>query len=119
MGSISTYVAIWCCLTSNVIVPIIVQTARFTSKDTTTVSAKIRLTETDITKHGIKKRLTLFLHSSDGEANNYKGVGFARAGGGGVLSLHVHYPIQSARGQELVPDGRFIVFMMRPRETLP
>ncbi|WMV33363.1 hypothetical protein MTR67_026748 [Solanum verrucosum] len=34
----------------------------------------------------------------DGEANNYKGVGFAREGGGGIPALPVRDPLPSARG---------------------
>jgi len=55
----------------------------------------------------------------DEEANNYKRVGFTRAGGGGIPFLPVRDPLSSARGQELAPNGRFMVFMTRPRETLP
>ncbi|KAK6786332.1 hypothetical protein RDI58_014857 [Solanum bulbocastanum] len=44
----------------------------------------------------------------DGEDNNYKGVGFARAGGSGIPALHVRDPIQSAHWQELAPNGRFM-----------
>ncbi|KAK6786328.1 hypothetical protein RDI58_014853 [Solanum bulbocastanum] len=95
------------------------QIDKFTSKDTTTISTKINLTEIDITKHGLQKRLTLLLHSLDGEANNYNQVGFARVGGGGIPSLPVCDPLPSSHGQELAPNGRFMVFMTSPRETLP
>ncbi|TMW92784.1 hypothetical protein EJD97_012572 [Solanum chilense] len=62
-----------------------------------------------------------------GEANNnYKGVGLVRAGGGGIPTLPVRDPLPSARGPELAPNGRAMVFsgqlpvepMPRPRETL-
>ncbi|XP_055834849.1 RNA-binding protein 2-like isoform X1 [Solanum dulcamara] len=61
-----------------------------------------------------------------GEANN-KGVGLARAGGGGIPALPVRDPLPSARGPELAPNGRAMVFsgqlpvesMPRPRETIP
>ncbi|KAG5612236.1 hypothetical protein H5410_023517 [Solanum commersonii] len=62
-----------------------------------------------------------------GEANNnYKGVGLVRAGGGGIPALPVRDPLPSARGPELAPNGRAMVFsgqlpvepMLRPRETL-
>ncbi|XP_059280089.1 RNA-binding protein 2-like isoform X1 [Lycium ferocissimum] len=64
---------------------------------------------------------------SVGDANNYKGVGLARAGGGGIPALPVRDPLPSARGPELAPNGRPMVFsgqmpvesMPRPRETLP
>ncbi|KAG5599400.1 hypothetical protein H5410_030770, partial [Solanum commersonii] len=55
----------------------------------------------------------------NGEANNYMGVGFAREGGGGIPALHVRDPLPSACGPELAPNGRAIIFMLRPRETLP
>ncbi|KAK4340895.1 hypothetical protein RND71_039396 [Anisodus tanguticus] len=64
---------------------------------------------------------------SVGEANNYKGVGLARPGGGGIHALPVRDLLPSARGPELAPNGRAMVFsgqlpvesMPRPRETLP
>ncbi|KAJ8541527.1 hypothetical protein K7X08_002343 [Anisodus acutangulus] len=64
---------------------------------------------------------------SVGEANNYKGVGLVRPGGGGIPALPVRDPIPSARGPELAPNGRAMVFsgqlpvesMPRRRETLP
>ncbi|WMV33353.1 hypothetical protein MTR67_026738, partial [Solanum verrucosum] len=55
----------------------------------------------------------------DGEANNYKGVGFSREGGGGILAFPVRDPLPSACGPELAPNGRAIIFMLRPCETLP
>ncbi|KAG5599755.1 hypothetical protein H5410_031125 [Solanum commersonii] len=55
----------------------------------------------------------------DEEANNYKGVGFSKAGDGGIPALPVRDPLSSARGQELAANGIFMVFMTRHRETLP
>ncbi|KAG5599404.1 hypothetical protein H5410_030774 [Solanum commersonii] len=56
----------------------------------------------------------------DGEAKNYKGDGFSRAGGcGGISALSIRDPLPSACGQELTPNGRFLVFLMRPCETVP
>ncbi|WMV33359.1 hypothetical protein MTR67_026744, partial [Solanum verrucosum] len=41
------------------------------------------------------------------EANNYKQVGFAGAGGGGSIpSLPIRDPLPSALGQELAPNGK-------------
>uniref|UniRef100_M1DM13 Uncharacterized protein n=1 Tax=Solanum tuberosum TaxID=4113 RepID=M1DM13_SOLTU len=52
------------------------------------------------------------------EANNYKRVGFARAGGGGSIpSLPIRDPLPI--GQEISPNGRVMIFITRPRETLP
>ncbi|KAK6786333.1 hypothetical protein RDI58_014858 [Solanum bulbocastanum] len=111
---------IQCCFISNVIVPIIVKTDKFTLKDTTTIPAKTKLTKTNINKHGLQKRIILLLYSSDGEANNYKGVGFSRAGGcGGIPSLPIRGPFPSAHGQEPAPNGRFLVFLTRPYDTAP
>ncbi|MCD9646631.1 hypothetical protein HAX54_036640 [Datura stramonium] len=64
---------------------------------------------------------------SVGEANNHKGVGLSGAGGGGIPALPVLDSLPSARGPELAPNGRAMVFsgqlpvesMPRPRETLP
>ncbi|KAK6786331.1 hypothetical protein RDI58_014856 [Solanum bulbocastanum] len=53
------------------------------------------------------------------EANNYKGVGFAREGDGGIPAVPICDPLPSARGPELAPNGRAIIFMLRPCETLP
>ncbi|KAK6786927.1 hypothetical protein RDI58_015452 [Solanum bulbocastanum] len=55
----------------------------------------------------------------DGEANNYKGVGLAREGGGGIPALSVRDPLPSARGPELAPNGRVMVLMPRHQEILP
>ncbi|WMV34248.1 hypothetical protein MTR67_027633 [Solanum verrucosum] len=55
----------------------------------------------------------------DEVANNYKGVGLAIAGGSGILVVPVRDPLSSARGPELAPNGRAMVFMSMPRETLP
>ncbi|KAG5599754.1 hypothetical protein H5410_031124, partial [Solanum commersonii] len=54
-----------------------------------------------------------------GEATNYKGVGIAREGGGGIPALPICDPLPSAHGPELAPNGRAIIFMLRPCETLP
>ncbi|WMV33346.1 hypothetical protein MTR67_026731 [Solanum verrucosum] len=56
----------------------------------------------------------------DGEDNNYKGVRFSRAGGcGSIPALPIPDPLPSTCGQELAPNGRFLVFLMRPCETVP
>ena len=48
MGNMSTYVARnYCCFTASVTVPIIVQTDKIVAKDTTTISAKTKLTKFD------------------------------------------------------------------------
>ncbi|KAG5599397.1 hypothetical protein H5410_030767 [Solanum commersonii] len=47
----------------------------------------------------------------DGEANNYKGVGFAREGGGGIPTLPGRDLLPSDRGPELAPNGRTMIFM--------
>ncbi|WMV34247.1 hypothetical protein MTR67_027632, partial [Solanum verrucosum] len=49
-----------------------------------------------------------------GEANNYKGVGLAREGCGGIPALHVRDPLPLARGPNLAPNGR----VMRGGDTL-
>uniref|UniRef100_A0A3Q7G3K6 Uncharacterized protein n=1 Tax=Solanum lycopersicum TaxID=4081 RepID=A0A3Q7G3K6_SOLLC len=56
-----------------------------------------------------------------GEANNnYKGVGLVRAGGGGIPTLAVRDPLPSARGPELAPNGRAMVFSGQlPVEPMP
>lgn len=46
-------------------------------------------------------------------------VRFARVGGGGKPSLPIRYPLPLALGKEMAPNGRFMVFMMRPCETQP
>ncbi|WMV33358.1 hypothetical protein MTR67_026743 [Solanum verrucosum] len=56
---------------------------------------------------------------SDGEANNYKRVGFARKGGGGIPALPGRGPLPSDCGTELPPNGRTMIFMLRPCESLP
>uniref|UniRef100_M1AUV7 Uncharacterized protein n=1 Tax=Solanum tuberosum TaxID=4113 RepID=M1AUV7_SOLTU len=56
---------------------------------------------------------------ADKVANNYKGVGLAIAGGSGILVVPVRDPLPSARGRELAPNGRAMVFMPMPHETLP
>ncbi|KAK4717992.1 hypothetical protein R3W88_016330 [Solanum pinnatisectum] len=62
---------------------------------------------------------SLVITEAEFEANNYKGVGFAREGGGGIPALPVRDPLPSARGPELAPNGITIIFMLRPCETLP
>jgi len=58
MGNMSTYVAInYCSFTSDVTVPIIVQSDKLSAKYTTAVSAKTRLTATEITKSGARQRI--------------------------------------------------------------
>ncbi|KAK6786327.1 hypothetical protein RDI58_014852 [Solanum bulbocastanum] len=55
----------------------------------------------------------------DREANNYKGVGFAREGGGGIPALPIRDPLPIARGPKLAPNGRVLIFRLSPCETLP
>ena len=63
MGNMSTYVAInYCSFTSDVTVPIIVQTDKLAAKYTATVSAKTRLTATEITESSLHKKGFLLLN---------------------------------------------------------
>ncbi|KAG5599750.1 hypothetical protein H5410_031120 [Solanum commersonii] len=50
--------------------------------------------------------------------NNYKGVGFDREGGGGIQALPVRDSLLLACGPELAPNGRTMIYMLRPCETL-
>ncbi|KAG5600958.1 hypothetical protein H5410_032328 [Solanum commersonii] len=43
----------------------------------------------------------------------------AISGGSGILVVPVRDPLSSARGPKLAPNGRAMVFMSMPRETLP
>ncbi|XP_015165479.1 RNA-binding protein 2-like [Solanum tuberosum] len=57
---------------------------------------------------------SLVITETDTAPTFCRGPELARAGGGGIPSLHVRDPLPSARGPELAQNGR-----RRPRETLP
>ncbi|KAH0714797.1 hypothetical protein KY284_007702 [Solanum tuberosum] len=69
--------------------------------------------------HAIESAYDCYLQSlviteTDTAPTFCRGLELARAGGGGILSLHVCDPLPSAHGTELAQNGR-----QRPRETLP
>ncbi|KAH0711993.1 hypothetical protein KY285_007627 [Solanum tuberosum] len=57
---------------------------------------------------------SLVITETDTAPTFCRGPELARAGGGGIPSLHVRDPLPSAHGPELAQNGR-----RRPRETLP